>query len=382
MTNLNDKKRLKIGLLFDLQKVWMGGITYILNLIKTLNYLDEDDKPEIILFYSSELKEFLEEIDYPYIKFVEKEPYSVVKGYLSSWLTRQNKFIDDYIKRYDLDTIYPVRDCPVKSKAGAHVMSWYADLQHKYFPEFFTKKVIIHRTFRLNYMLKNADKMVVSSQAVKDDFDKFFNGKKIKFDIYHFISINEDYQILDIDSLRTKYNLPEKYFMVSNQFHKHKNHKVVLLALAQLKDKGVKKHLAFTGRFPSAANSPYLAELHGIIERYGLKDQISLLGIIPRSEQIQLMNHCQAIIQPSLFEGWSTVIEDAISLQVPVMASNIKVNMEQLQDKGAYFDPHKPEELAGKLELFADRNMDEKLYEEHHIRIKKAANNLLEVFKG
>ena len=58
-----------------------------------------------------------------------------------------------------------------------------------------------------------------------------------------------------------------------------------------------------------------------------------------RAEQLLLMKYAQAVIQPSLFEGWSTVIEDAISLQVPVIASNLPVNIEQLGDRGVYFDP-------------------------------------------
>ena len=49
------------------------------------------------------------------------------------------------------------------------------------------------------------------------------------------------------------------------------------------------------------------------------------------------MKNAKAIIQPSLFEGWSTVIEDARSLQVPVIATDLTVNIEQLGDKGKYF---------------------------------------------
>jgi hypothetical protein len=34
-------------------------------------------------------------------------------------------------------------------------------------------------------------------------------------------------------------------------------------------------------------------------------------GLIERKEQIQLLRRCVAVVQPSLFEGWSTIIEDA-----------------------------------------------------------------------
>lgn len=377
-----DKKRLRIGILFNFQPTWMGGITYILNLIKTFNYLSDDEKPEIVLYYSDALKRYIDEIDYPNIEFIEYINKSVAKSYLMSWLKGKNLFTDHLIIRDGLDAIYPVRDCPVKSKTKAKVIAWYADLQHKIYPEFFTRSTLIHRTLRLKFMLRNATDMVVSSQAVKDDFDRFFTlRKKLKFHIYHFVSINDDFENIDINGLREKYNLPEKYFMVSNQFHKHKNHKVALLALAKLKEQGIYKHIAFTGRFPSAANSPYLAELHQIINDNNLHDQISMLGIIHRNDQMQLMNYCQAVLQPSLFEGWSTVIEDAKSLQVPVIASNLKVNMEQLKDKGIYFDPDDYNGLATMLINFPDRNRDVLIYAPHEERMKTAAKELLDIFR-
>jgi len=85
------------------------------------------------------------------------------------------------------------------------------------------------------------------------------------------------------------------------------------------------------------------------------------------------MRNSQAVVQPSFFEGWSTVIEDARSLQVPVVASNIPVNIEQLGDEGTFFDPNNPEDLAALINNFPERNLNDVFYEEYSIRVKKAA---------
>ena len=45
--------------------------------------------------------------------------------------------------------------------------------------------------------------------------------------------------------VRKENGLPERYFMVANQFHPHKNHKVILEALALFKQKGQKCLLHF-----------------------------------------------------------------------------------------------------------------------------------------
>ena len=156
---------------------------------------------------------------------------------------------------------------------------------------------------------------------------------------------------------------------------------VLLLALARLKKQGIKKHLAITGKFPRASDSPYLAELHSIIEENELHDQISLLGIIPRNDQINLMKYSQAVLQPSLFEGWSTVIEDAISLQVPVIASDLPVNIEQLQETGTYFKPHDDQQLADILSAYPVRDMNNKPYEAYSNRIEGSLKVLMDVFR-
>ncbi|MBN1386936.1 MAG: glycosyltransferase family 4 protein [Bacteroidales bacterium] len=376
-----DNKRLKLGIIFNFSAQWMGGIIYVINLAKTLNHLEDKDKPEIFLFYQPELGKFLEEFKYPYINLIEWPFPSVVRGNLRSWILRKNVFYNDLIKKYDLDAVYPAKNFPVKNKTRAKVVAWYADLQHKYYPEFFSRLTIIHRNIRLYFMLKNASDLIVSSEAVKNDFHKFYKPRKdLKFHVYHFTSINDDYLNLDINELRKKYNLPEKYFLISNQFHKHKNHRVLLLALAKLKEMGINKHFAITGKFPRDSDSPYLKELYRLIEDNKLQDHISLMGIIPRGDQIKIMEHAQAVLQPSLFEGWSTVIEDAISLQVPVIASNLPVNIEQLKDNGVYFDPHDADELASILSKYPDRNINDKPYEDYSLRIRESAELLVNVF--
>ncbi|HDL00629.1 MAG TPA: glycosyltransferase [candidate division Zixibacteria bacterium] len=380
MTMVN--KRFRLGIIFNFNPVWMGGIIYILNVIRILDFLDDDEKPEITLFYRSDLKKFVDQVEYPYFKAVEWKFPSICKGYVMSWLTGKNIFIDGILRQYDLDGLYPLHDYPVKTKTSVKLVCWYADLQHKYYPGFFTKRKVLERNARLKFILRNTDDLVVSSHAVANDFNKFFHLRKdLRMHIFHFASVIEDISGLDISEVRKKYNLPEKYFMVSNQFHKHKNHKVLLKALVRLKERGSNVHLVMTGRFPVASHSPYMRELHSLISEHNLQSQISLLGIVPRNEQLLLMKHSQAVLQPSLFEGWSTVIEDAISLQVPVIASSLPVNIEQLGPAGIYFDPHDDEKLAEILYNFPERNLNDVFYEKYEDHIRNAAKVFINIFR-
>ncbi|OQB60103.1 MAG: putative glycosyltransferase EpsF [Bacteroidetes bacterium ADurb.Bin145] len=373
--------RARIGILFYFSSQWMGGIIYIINLVKILNHLEEEKKPEIFVFYRPELKRFLNEFNYPYLNLIEWSYPSVIKGTLLSLLTRKNLFVDNMLNSYELDAVFPLHDFPVKTRTNVKLISWWADLQHRYYPEFFTPMQNRGRELRIKNILKNCGHLVLSSQDVFDDFRQFY---KIRDDmrvyIYHFVSVIENTEGVNINDLRLKYNLPEKYFLVSNQFHKHKNHKVVLQAVAKLKEEGFNLNLAFTGKLPSAQDSPYLGEIHHLIEDNDLHRQVNILGVIPRNDQLAIMRHSQAVIQPSLFEGWSTVIEDAVSLQVPVIASGLKVNKEQLGKDGCYFEPHDFEALAAILKCHPERDLSKLYYPDYNKRIREAANLLYDIF--
>ena len=382
MEEIVRRERLKLGIIFKFSANWLGGIFYIINVVKTLNFLDDKDKPEIFLFYRPGLKHFLDKFDYPYLTAVEWDFPSLMKGALKSWFVRKNIFIDGILKQYPLDVVYPLQDHPVRTATRTKLISWNADFQYKYYPEFFTRMQIKGRSLRTRLALKNADHLMLSSEDARKDLEKFFKVRKeMNINIYHFVSIMEDLAQRDIETLKVKYHLPDHYFLVSNQFHPHKNHRVLLLALAGLKEKGVQVHLAITGKFPDADDSPYMSELHRIIKENHLEDQISMLGVISRADQLQLMRHSQAVLQPSLFEGWSTVIEDAKSLQVPVVASSLPVNIEQLGPDGTYFDPHDALRLADILYDYPARNLQDQFYQEYHEKVSEAAKFLIGVFR-
>jgi len=376
-------KRLKIALLFNFNPKWTGGIIYLVNISRILKFLDEADQPELLVFYPEHLKKYVDEIDYQHVQKIEWVFPPIHKGFGLSLMKRENLFISGLSKAHQPDVIFPMHNYPVPAKTYPAELCWYADLQHKYYPEFFSKMKRMERDLRIRYILKNAKHIVVSSHDVKNDFYKFYKvPSHIQFHVYHFVSIIEGLPTTSRAGLLEQYKLPNNYFMVSNQFHRHKNHKVIFESIAKLKAKGVNVHVAITGRFPSEPNSPYLKELHDLINLNNLHENISLLGLIPRGDQLLLMKYAQAILQPSLFEGWSTVIEDARSLQVPVIAADLRVNIEQLEEKGYYFSPFDSEKLAALMENMPQRQYETNIYEPYDVRMKNAAYELLTIFKN
>ena len=65
-----------------------------------------------------------------------------------------------------------------------------------------------------------------------------------------------------------------------------------------------------------------------------------------------MQNECLALINPSYYEGWSTINEEARSKLKYIFLSNIKGHKEQNNYGAIYFDLNSPEDFIKKLEKF------------------------------
>jgi glycosyltransferase involved in cell wall biosynthesis len=82
------------------------------------------------------------------------------------------------------------------------------------------------------------------------------------------------------------------------------------------------------------------------VEQEGLQNDVLFLGFIDRIDQLHLIKGAKALVQPSLFEGWSTVIEDGKAMDKFIIASDIPVHREQLAANAVFFNPLDANELA------------------------------------
>ena len=61
------------------------------------------------------------------------------------------------------------------------------------------------------------------------------------------------------------------------------------------------------------------------------------------------MKNSYAMVQPSLFEGWSTVVEDAKALNKFIFLSDLDVHKEQNPKNACFFDAKNEDDLVNKL---------------------------------
>ena len=95
----------------------------------------------------------------------------------------------------------------------------------------------------------------------------------------------------------------------------------------------------------------YFADLLQKISSWGIRDQVALLGMIPRDHIFALMRQAICVLNPSLFEGFGLTVDEARSLGKRVLLSDIPAHREQNPPKATYFNPYDFEELAEKLRM-------------------------------
>jgi glycosyltransferase involved in cell wall biosynthesis len=106
-----------------------------------------------------------------------------------------------------------------------------------------------------------------------------------------------------------------------------------------------------TGSTAGSRDLEYFPGLLNQVQSWGLEDRVRVLGLIPKRDQIELMKHACAVIQPTLFEGGpgGGAVYDAVALDVPAIVSDIPVNRE-IEARGLEFFPAgDAEALAAKM---------------------------------
>jgi glycosyltransferase involved in cell wall biosynthesis len=252
---------------------------------------------------------------------------------------------------------------------------WIPDFQEHYLPQFFTQEEVVKRKADQQLIQQWTQHIVFSSESAKHDFNAIYPQNKLQQYVLQF-AVTSQLDDEPVGTCLARYDIKQSYFICSNQFWKHKNHQIVLRALAGLKRTHPHALVLFTGKEHDYRNPTYFEELKVLQENLGLTTEIRFLGFIPRQDQLHLMQGSIAVIQPSLFEGWSTVVEDAKSLSVPVIASNLAVHTEQLThyDAKLYFEPASTEELRACMAQAMDESIAAPRYDYQQDIINFARN--------
>uniref|UniRef100_A0A7C4EJJ0 Glycosyltransferase n=1 Tax=Fundidesulfovibrio putealis TaxID=270496 RepID=A0A7C4EJJ0_9BACT len=235
---------------------------------------------------------------------------------------------------------------------GRRAVVWVPDVQHRLLPHFFSVQERARRDGLYARVARDAPLAVFSTRAARDDFAACFPDNRASLRVlpHHSVPGPEFSQPLDADALRARYALPERFLLCCNQFWIHKDHACLLRALARLRDAGSPTLLALTGHPDDCRFPGHYTDMLRLARDLGLENLARFLGLVPRADQLGLMRLAAAVVQPSLFEGWSTSLDEARLLGRPQVLSDIPAHREHAVDGALYFPPGDDAALARALE--------------------------------
>ena len=357
-------------------------IIYQTNMIRTLMRLPDDEKPELIIWYNkkSPLEE-VEKIGYPYIRLTNTKGLLFRIKKLTA-LALAKTGMKNLIKfNKHIDCIYPAYQDNIINGIKSKIY-WKADFQENYYPQYFTPAELGWvKNFFMHLKENKNSTLVLSSHDAHSDLLKFYPDITNPVFIFRFVSHIGQLNDSMYTEIKKKYNISKPYYIVCNQYWPHKNHQIVLEALGQLKQEQstLPFQFVFTGKTSSLRGSSYFTELQSIIKQNSISEDVIITDFIEREHQLLLIKNAVAVVQPTLFEGWSTVIEDAKALNKFVIASNINVNQEQLKVNALFFNPKNKTELITHLcNYFENQKPD--IATDYDAEINRSVSDLKKLF--
>lgn len=334
-------------------KSWTGGYNYLLNLLRVLTR-HRPGAVQPVLFFGADIDP------------EEARPFQAIEGVeivtsplmnasrRSASLLRSLVLGADPANRrlfneYQIDVVFENAQFH-GARLGIPAIAWIPDFQHRELPHLFSRAAWWKRELGFRAQIAADRTIMLSSGDACNACERHYPATIGRTRVVRFAVLSTCRPDVDsIRSVREAHGLPERYFYLPNQFWQHKNHLLVIEALALLKQAGHSIVVVASGKQLDPNKPDHFELVTARLALANVADQFRLLGLIPYEDVAPLMAGSVAVLNPSLFEGWSTTVEEARTLKVPLVLSDLAVHKEQATGLARFFDRTSAESLAAAL---------------------------------
>lgn len=219
------------------------------------------------------------------------------------------------------------------------------DMQHEYFPEFFTDEILAWRRLHFKASADAATGILTLSHYSAETISAKLGVSSDKVHAVHLAAddaFGVTTTLAEKDRVRAKYALPEIFGYYPANTWPHKNHLCLLDALVAYRTAhGSPPVIVLTGAMTTGSD-PLTKE---VCQR-DLQDFVRFIGYVPHEDLPVLYQCAQFLVFPSLFEGFGLPVVEAMMSDCPVICSNTTSLPEVAADAALYFDPLRPDQIA------------------------------------
>jgi glycosyltransferase involved in cell wall biosynthesis len=197
------------------------------------------------------------------------------------------------------------------------------DIQHVFFPEFFSRAERAYRRFAYGSSLRRARTVIAISAHVRETLVERMGIEPDRVAVIHLG--------LDHDLFRPGGEPREQFLLYPANPWPHKNHARLFRAFEQLRRRRPELRLVLTGTGLERLTPPA-----GVVVR----------GRVPREELASLYRRASALVFPSLYEGFGQPPLEAMASGTPVASSTAGSLPEVCGNAARYFDPLSVDEMV------------------------------------
>ena len=358
----------KIGLFLDTEPFEGGAFQYSQTILEAVSALPRDRFDVVAALTNDSWSGQMKRHDLKALKvsfgFWKHFPGKRLSGYLPMTPWRKfarsfhapSKFLNAQL--CDL-WIFPAQDIftyllPLPALGSIH------DLMHRYepqFPEVSAGGEYGKRERHYRHLCACAKGIVVDSEVGRKQVLESYRISPQRIHVLPYVARREIKKEEDSPLFDDRHPLPEKFIFYPAQFWQHKNHRVLILALALLREKIRDIHLVFTGTGKNGFTS--LEKLIGDVK---VSRHVTFSGYVSDADMACFYRRARAMMMPTFFGPTNIPPLEAMTNGCPTAVSDIYGMREQLGSASLYFNPSSAEEVAQVMEkLWCDDKLCDEL---------------------
>lgn len=333
-----------------------GAYQYTLTMLAAFSRLNADKYQVVIFYKDNEWEKVIDGFGLDKFHVCIKDNFFTVKiehmfwRFHKEWIAKvlyflKNRKASKQIGSFSCDLLYTNTFSAMPHDAC--IMIPIHDLMHRYEPNI--KEVSEEyegRESMYKHICRNAMSILVDSELGKKHVIESYSKerKDLAEYVYTLPFIPPQYIY---EAKEEEFNLPfEKFVFYPAQFWTHKNHIRLIEAIYQLKERGIVVNIVLVG---SEQNN--MVNVIDLIERYDLKNQVSIMGYVSNEKMVYLYRKARAMVMPTLMGPTNIPPLEAFYLGCPVATSNVYAISEQLSGAALLFDPYSVDDIANAIEL-------------------------------
>lgn len=372
---------------------WQGGRNYQLNLLNVLQQ-QQPGRISALLFVGedvaeTELSAFRDAGTCTVLRdaaFNRRRASQVLRNAL---LMGRDTLVSAAFARHRVDVVFESAVF-FGWRLGQPAIAWMPDFQHRDLPQLFGRVARLKREAGFRAQAAAGRTLMVSSLDSQTACKHYYPGAADRvFAVRFAVPAPAPMATEAARAVADRYCLPVRYFCMPNQYWKHKNHRLVVDAMALARQRFGQTFTVIAPGNPSDPRNPtHWEELQAAVNQAGLQKHFLMPGMIDRADLPPLLQASDALLNPSLMEGWSTTVEEARSAGVPMLLSDLPVHREQAADQAIYFKRDSAQSLAEALHAFEPlspaqrRSRREAASSDAHRRLARFADDFVAVVEA